>query len=211
MWEFLGFESERAGSVCWPNNKIIDWSTTICYDLVDEVVVEGHPFLVDSSAQGASCSSNAKKKHVVRHTTQQQSRWSLCVRGSSLDTNSVCTHLAGSWSRQLRTGRHPCSCPWGASRPPANWSDSIYQSLAHTTNKYISLDSEMSKWPIRSELIIRSIPSNHLVSMVEVIRYIASIIVLDFTWQPLADVRHVSYSVSVYDHFQQLIFRHKDY
>ena len=24
MWEFLGFESERGGSVCWPNNKIID-------------------------------------------------------------------------------------------------------------------------------------------------------------------------------------------
>ena len=23
-WEFLGFESERRGSVCWPNNKIID-------------------------------------------------------------------------------------------------------------------------------------------------------------------------------------------
>jgi len=24
MWEFLGLESERGGSVCWPNNKIID-------------------------------------------------------------------------------------------------------------------------------------------------------------------------------------------
>ena len=24
MWEFLDFESERRGSVCWPNNKIID-------------------------------------------------------------------------------------------------------------------------------------------------------------------------------------------
>jgi len=23
MWEFLGLESERRGSVCWPNNKII--------------------------------------------------------------------------------------------------------------------------------------------------------------------------------------------
>ena len=23
-WEFLGLESERGGSVCWPNNKIID-------------------------------------------------------------------------------------------------------------------------------------------------------------------------------------------
>ena len=23
-WEFLDFESERGGSVCWPNNKIID-------------------------------------------------------------------------------------------------------------------------------------------------------------------------------------------
>ena len=23
-WEFLGFESERGASVCWPNNKIID-------------------------------------------------------------------------------------------------------------------------------------------------------------------------------------------
>ena len=23
MWEFLGLESERGGSVCWPNNKII--------------------------------------------------------------------------------------------------------------------------------------------------------------------------------------------
>ena len=24
-WEFLGLESKRRGSVCWPNNKIIDW------------------------------------------------------------------------------------------------------------------------------------------------------------------------------------------
>ena len=24
MWEFLDLESERGGSVCWPNNKIID-------------------------------------------------------------------------------------------------------------------------------------------------------------------------------------------
>ena len=24
MWEFLGLESERGGSICWPNNKIID-------------------------------------------------------------------------------------------------------------------------------------------------------------------------------------------
>ena len=24
MWEFLDFESEREGSVCWTNNKIID-------------------------------------------------------------------------------------------------------------------------------------------------------------------------------------------
>ena len=24
MWEFLGLESERGNSVCWPNNKIID-------------------------------------------------------------------------------------------------------------------------------------------------------------------------------------------
>ena len=71
-WEFLGLESEREDSVCWPNNKIIDWSTTICYDLVDEVVVEGHPFLVDSSAQGASCSSNAKKKHVVTHNSKRR-------------------------------------------------------------------------------------------------------------------------------------------
>ena len=23
MWEFLGLESERGGSVCWSNNKII--------------------------------------------------------------------------------------------------------------------------------------------------------------------------------------------
>ena len=23
-WEFLGIESERGGSICWPNNKIID-------------------------------------------------------------------------------------------------------------------------------------------------------------------------------------------
>ena len=23
-WEFLDLESERGGSVCWPNNKIID-------------------------------------------------------------------------------------------------------------------------------------------------------------------------------------------
>jgi len=23
-WEFLGLESERGDSVCWPNNKIID-------------------------------------------------------------------------------------------------------------------------------------------------------------------------------------------
>ena len=28
MWEFLGLESERGGSVCWPNNKIIDASLT---------------------------------------------------------------------------------------------------------------------------------------------------------------------------------------
>ena len=30
-WKFLGFESECGGSVCWPNNKIIDrlaWSWT---------------------------------------------------------------------------------------------------------------------------------------------------------------------------------------
>jgi len=26
MWEFLGFEIKRGGSVCWPNNKIIDCS-----------------------------------------------------------------------------------------------------------------------------------------------------------------------------------------
>ena len=25
-WEFLSLESEREGSVCWSNNKIIDWS-----------------------------------------------------------------------------------------------------------------------------------------------------------------------------------------
>ena len=24
MWKFLGLESERGGSVCWSNNKIID-------------------------------------------------------------------------------------------------------------------------------------------------------------------------------------------
>ena len=24
MWEFLDLESEHGGSVCWPNNKIID-------------------------------------------------------------------------------------------------------------------------------------------------------------------------------------------
>ena len=24
MWEFISFESERGGSVCWPNNKIMD-------------------------------------------------------------------------------------------------------------------------------------------------------------------------------------------
>ena len=24
MWEFLGLESERGGSICWPNNKIIN-------------------------------------------------------------------------------------------------------------------------------------------------------------------------------------------
>ena len=23
-WEYLGLKSERGGSVCWPNNKIID-------------------------------------------------------------------------------------------------------------------------------------------------------------------------------------------
>ena len=28
MWEFLGLESERGGSVCWPNNKIINASLT---------------------------------------------------------------------------------------------------------------------------------------------------------------------------------------
>ena len=26
-WEFLGLQSERGGSVCWPNNKIIDVQT----------------------------------------------------------------------------------------------------------------------------------------------------------------------------------------
>ena len=30
-WEFLGLESERGGSVCWPNNKIIDGS--LCTNL----------------------------------------------------------------------------------------------------------------------------------------------------------------------------------
>ena len=24
MWKFLGLESECGGSICWPNNKIID-------------------------------------------------------------------------------------------------------------------------------------------------------------------------------------------
>ena len=24
MWDFLDLESERGGSICWPNNKIID-------------------------------------------------------------------------------------------------------------------------------------------------------------------------------------------
>jgi len=28
-WEFLGFESERGGSVYWPNNKIIDMESLI--------------------------------------------------------------------------------------------------------------------------------------------------------------------------------------
>ena len=28
-WEFLDFESERGGSVCWPNNKIIDKKTRL--------------------------------------------------------------------------------------------------------------------------------------------------------------------------------------
>ena len=27
MWEFLGLESERGGSVYWPNNKIIDYAS----------------------------------------------------------------------------------------------------------------------------------------------------------------------------------------
>ena len=27
-WEFLDLESERGGSVCWPNNKIIDAENT---------------------------------------------------------------------------------------------------------------------------------------------------------------------------------------
>jgi len=34
-WEFLGLESECGGSVCWPNNKIIDsWVLAIkaCMD-----------------------------------------------------------------------------------------------------------------------------------------------------------------------------------
>ena len=34
-WEFLGFESERGGSICWPNNKIID------KHLLGEIVVLG--------------------------------------------------------------------------------------------------------------------------------------------------------------------------
>ena len=58
----------------------------------------------------------------------------------------------------------------------------------------------MSKWPIRSELIITSIPSNHLVSMVEVIRHIASIIVLDFTcsrWQIFGMMSVTQYQSSI--------------
>ena len=35
MWEFLDLESERGGSICWPNNKIID------KHLLGEIVVLG--------------------------------------------------------------------------------------------------------------------------------------------------------------------------
>ena len=31
-WEFLDFESECGGSVCWPNNKIIDGGRDIRKD-----------------------------------------------------------------------------------------------------------------------------------------------------------------------------------
>ena len=31
MWEFLGLESERGDSDCWPNNKIIDGALLVWY------------------------------------------------------------------------------------------------------------------------------------------------------------------------------------
>jgi len=30
MWDFLDLESERGGSICWPNNKIIDDTQLSC-------------------------------------------------------------------------------------------------------------------------------------------------------------------------------------
>ena len=34
MWEFLGLESERGASVCWPNNKIIDYKKMLNYESI---------------------------------------------------------------------------------------------------------------------------------------------------------------------------------
>ena len=34
MWKFLGLESERGVSVCWPNNKIIDYKKVLNYESI---------------------------------------------------------------------------------------------------------------------------------------------------------------------------------
>ena len=41
-WEFLGLESKRGGSVCWPNNKIIDERPAVlhmCYQKVTLILL----------------------------------------------------------------------------------------------------------------------------------------------------------------------------
>ena len=41
-WEFLDFEGERGGSICWPNNKIIDERPAVlhmCYQKVTLILL----------------------------------------------------------------------------------------------------------------------------------------------------------------------------
>ena len=39
IWEFLSLEAERGGSVCWPNNKIIDFRMHQGDDDIDATLI----------------------------------------------------------------------------------------------------------------------------------------------------------------------------